>query len=887
MKRGDAEVQMALRGEKEFDTEFRVVWPDGTIRHIAALARVHRNAVGQPTKLIGTNYDITDRRQVEDALRESEKRLSNIIHGFSIPTFVIGKDHKVLYWNQVLERLSKIPAAEVVGTNQHWRAFYTQERPCMADLLVDEVIDKIPQWYEGKYIKSRLIDGAYEATDFFPALGEKGNWLRFTAAAVRDFHGNLVGAVETLEDVTERKQAEEALRESEERFCKLADSTWEGIIIHRGGIILDVNESILKMFGWQAEELIGKSVLEFLAPESIGPALQKLKETIDTPQLYLEAMGLRKNKTVFPIEVLGRPIRYKNLDARVIAIRDITERKRAEERLRESEEKYRTLVETTRDLIYTADRKGFLTYMNPTLERTLGYTHDEWNGKTFGQIVASECIDSVRDIFKRAVRGESIPVYEVDLIRKDGTRLSVEFNVSTIYDNEGKPAGRYGIGRDITDRKQSEEVLRIHNQRFFGVLNSLDALVYVTDMQTNELLFVNKYGRDIWGDIEGKICWQTIQAGQTGPCEFCTNDRLVRPDGKPTEGIVWEFQNTVNGCWYECRDRAIYWPDGHIVRMEIATDITGHKQSEEALDRYRKQLKLILESVGDGIYGVDLNGRTAFANPSALRITGYEVGDIVGMDQHTILHHTKADGSPYPVEECQIHRTLRDGKIRHVSDETFWKKDGTSFPVEYVVTPMIENNLSTGAVVIFKDITERKQAEALLRESENRYRELSIIDALTQLYNSRHFYNQLRMEIDRVDRYGQPLTLLLLDLDDFKQFNDAYGHIEGDQVLSRFGQVVKRCLRQTDSAYRYGGEEFTILLPLTTRKDGAVTAERIRAELKEEIFSPVSGKDVHMTVSIGLAQYKSQEDMKTFVHRVDQLMYQAKKNGKDRVCPES
>jgi diguanylate cyclase (GGDEF)-like protein len=131
------------------------------------------------------------------------------------------------------------------------------------------------------------------------------------------------------------------------------------------------------------------------------------------------------------------------------------------------------------------------------------------------------------------------------------------------------------------------------------------------------------------------------------------------------------------------------------------------------------------------------------------------------------------------------------------------------------------------------------------------------------------------------------LTLLLLDLDDFKQFNDTYGHIEGDGVLSRLGQVVKRCLRQTDSAYRYGGEEFTILLPMTTSKDSAVTAERIRAEFKKENFSPLPDKDVHLTMSIGLAQYKSQEDMKAFVHRVDQRMYQAKKDGKDRVCSES
>jgi diguanylate cyclase (GGDEF)-like protein/PAS domain S-box-containing protein len=180
-----------------------------------------------------------------------------------------------------------------------------------------------------------------------------------------------------------------------------------------------------------------------------------------------------------------------------------------------------------------------------------------------------------------------------------------------------------------------------------------------------------------------------------------------------------------------------------------------------------------------------------------------------------------------------------------------------------------------------------KKTEQELKESEQSYRELSIIDDLTQLYNSRHFYFQLKIELDRSNRYELPLTLLLLDLDNFKIFNDAYGHVEGDRVLKRLGRVVKRCLRETDFAYRYGGEEFTILLPMATSADGAVTAERIRTEFKKENFSPLPGQDVHATVSIGLAQYKPQEEMKVFVHRVDQLMYQGKKNGKDRVCSES
>lgn len=149
--------------------------------------------------------------------RESAYLLHSIVQGFSIPAFVIGKDHRILYWNRALEQLSKIPMSEVVGTNQQWRAFYAEPRPCMADLLVDGVADRIPKWYEGKYHKSDLLEEAFEATDFFPDLGKGGRWLRFTAAVIRDSRGELVGAVETLEDITEQKLAENALKKSTDR----------------------------------------------------------------------------------------------------------------------------------------------------------------------------------------------------------------------------------------------------------------------------------------------------------------------------------------------------------------------------------------------------------------------------------------------------------------------------------------------------------------------------------------------------------------------------------------------------------------------------------------------------------------------------------------------
>lgn len=117
------------------------------------------------------------------------------------------------------------------------------------------------------------------------------------------------------------------------------------------------------------------------------------------------------------------------------------------------------------------------------------------------------------------------------------------------------------------------------------ILNSIDAFVYVSDMSSYELLFVNEYGRKIFGNITGTICWQALQADQSGPCPFCTNDTLIGKDGFPSETRVWEFQNTITGRWYECRDSAIQWTDGRLVRLEIATDITGRKITEDQITK--------------------------------------------------------------------------------------------------------------------------------------------------------------------------------------------------------------------------------------------------------------------------------------------------------------
>jgi diguanylate cyclase (GGDEF)-like protein len=168
-----------------------------------------------------------------------------------------------------------------------------------------------------------------------------------------------------------------------------------------------------------------------------------------------------------------------------------------------------------------------------------------------------------------------------------------------------------------------------------------------------------------------------------------------------------------------------------------------------------------------------------------------------------------------------------------------------------------------------------RERDETLEELKN----LAITDGLTKLYNSRQFYIQLEIEVDRANRYHHPLSLLLLDLDFLKPYNDLYGHLEGDKVLARFGMIIRSRLRKMDSGYRYGGDEFTVILPSTKGDEALVVAERIRTALEQEKFFPNPGKSVSLTVSIGATEYRRKEEVSSFIYRADQTMYISKQKG--------
>ncbi len=265
--------------------------------------------------------------------------LAKIIDGSSIPSFVINKQHRVIHWNTALEALSGIKREKVIGTDQQWRPFYSEKRPTMADFIVDGApLSELAAYYKGRHGQSSLIEGAYEAEDFFPEMGEGGKWLHFTASPIRDNNGEIIGAIETLEDITERKRAEEALHESEKSFRDLFEGAYDAIWSHDlEGNIQTANKAAAELSGYPVEELLRMNVKSFLGEESLTLAREVGRRLVQNLHVKLpyELRLIKKNGaeaicmvSTNLISADDEPIGFHNI------ARDVTQEKRMQENLR-------------------------------------------------------------------------------------------------------------------------------------------------------------------------------------------------------------------------------------------------------------------------------------------------------------------------------------------------------------------------------------------------------------------------------------------------------------------------------------------------------------------------------------------------------------------------
>ncbi len=291
---------------------------------------------------------------------------------------------------------------------------------------------------------------------------------------------------------------------------------------------------------------------------------------------------------------------------------------------------------------------------------------------------------------------------------------------------------------------------------------------------------------------------------------------------------------------------------------------TKLEKIEKSVRSEHKLLQTLMDNIPDSIYFKDTKNRFIRVNKAKAEHRGATFEDITGKTDFDFL--PKNEAKKAFADDNQVMQT---GKSIKDKPEKITYQNGTKYWVSVTKIPWYNEKSETiGTIGISRDITERKELEEKLQN-------LAIRDYLTDLYNHRYFYQKLNEQINRNKRYKEVYSLIYLDIDNFKACNDTYGHLEGDKILQIMGKILHSFLRKTDSAYRYGGEEFAVLLPHTYKEQAKPVAERIRERIQSKLYSKYK-----ITISAGVADSKTNKDV---IGAADMAMYEAKREGKNKV----
>jgi PAS domain S-box-containing protein len=387
--------------------------------------------------------EIAERKQAEEALRESERKLRLIAENTTDVIFAYDMERHLIYVNPAVEELTGYSADEL------------RQREFINWLHPEDEARMMKLW-------EKLFEGQGFSGEEFRIVTKDGQvkWCLSAWGALYDESGRQIGIQGRERDITERKRAEEALRESEERFRLLADNAFEGICIHEKGRILGGNQTQAKMFGYEESEMVGKDILEFAAPESRDLILRNILSENEKPY---ETVGLRKDGSTFPVEIRGKAIPYHGRMVRVGGLVDITERKRAEEALRKSQQLLEKTFASLRDAVCIIDADTVeIVDCNPAASEIFGYSREEMLGRTAAFLHVDEAeLEEFREHLYPAVEEKGfLFLPEFRMKRKDGTVFPTEHSVVPLEDERGKRIGWVGVVRDITERKRAEERVR-------------------------------------------------------------------------------------------------------------------------------------------------------------------------------------------------------------------------------------------------------------------------------------------------------------------------------------------------------------------------------------------------------------------------------------------
>jgi PAS domain S-box-containing protein len=708
-------ISAALRAGSPYETDYRVSLPSGEERVIHEQARATLDDSGRSIRMAGTVQDITEHKRAEDALRESEERFRDLVESSPDMIWEVDTDGVSRYISPEVRSLMGFEPEDLVGKNVGETHIFD---PRSLDQFLSLI--KTGNKVSGFICVQRHKDGHDVIVE--------SSWV-----PVLDNDGHLIGCRGIDRDITERTKAEETLRKSEEKFYKAFHHTSNLMAIStvKGGRVIDINDAYARLYGYKREEIIGHTTLElglWADPKQRKAVMKKLQEEGRVHDLTV-AMRTKSGE-IRTILFSADTITLKDEPCLIHTAIDITERERSLAKLRESEDRYATLVEQGNDGIVTLYQDGVLRFVNSKMVEMTGFSKKEMLGRPFTDYVAPEYRAVVSDCYQKRISGKPAPRnYEIELLAKDGSRIPAEISATRI-EYGGKPASM-GIIRDVTERKRVEKALQESEEKYHHLFDNLNDAVIIADVGTGMLIEANREATRLLGRSRNEIIGmhqselhtsEMVGEYRKGFAQHIQQGRIVDYEGEVVRKDGQVVPVNISAATSTLRGRQIV--------TGIFRDITESKLAEEALRESEIKFRSLAEKSPNMIY-INKKGKIVYANERCAELTGYTRDEFYAPDFDFLQ-----------LISPQHRKLIRASFTRHTKGEdvrpyeyTLVTKDGRQIAV-INTTKLIDYQGESAILGIVTDISERKRAEEQLRRAAGEWREtfdsisdmISIID---------------------------------------------------------------------------------------------------------------------------------------------------------------
>jgi len=683
--------QRIFDGE-EIVSEAKILRRDGT--------KIDVEFSNRPITVVGSSYmhttgrDISERKQTEDALLESEERyqrISNAVTDYIYTVHVVDGRPVETVHGPGCATVTGYESSEFAAKPYLWFEMIAPEDRAM----VEEQSGRILRGEETSPIEHRIThkNGGVR-------------WVRNTFVPHRGARGELSSYDGLIQDITERKVAEQALQESETKYRSLVEEFADAIAIYVDGKIVFANSaSAGLMRASSTQELIGKSVIDLVHPDYRALIATRMAEVLTNgkPLPLLEEKFIRLDGTVVDVEVKALPVSFGSKAGVQIVVRDISERKQAEAALRESQARYRAMIEQSSEGITIADLDGRYIMVNPAYCMMTQYSESELLTMHVSDLLLPQ---SSLKLFKSVAAENKIGSREVELKRKDGTTFIALISGAPL--EIGNKRYVQGIVQDITDRKRAEEELRESEERFHTMFEMHDAAMLIIEPDSARILDANPAAERFYGYAGAQLRTMTIHDINMMPVEKVSGEMLrASSSQKNTFFFLHKLANGENR-FVEVHSSPISI-GGKQRLFSIIHDITERKKAEEQL----RKLSVAVEQSPVSIIITDTKGCIEYVNPKFTEVTGYANDEVLGK-KPSILKSGETPDKEYK----HLWDTISSGKEwrgelhnKKKNGELFWEIASIS-PVRD------ENNAITNYLAVKEDITERKRAEEALRHAQ-------------------------------------------------------------------------------------------------------------------------------------------------------------------------